>query len=237
MGLPVDTLADLAYRFALGGVDLIKDDHGLTDQSFGRFEARVTQVSKAVRRANDSTGGRCCYLPNVTAPADEIMDRVRLAKACGAGGLLIAPGLVGLDTQRRIADDDTIALPVFSHPAFQGSLTVNDDAGITPGVLFATLNRLAGADATIFPNFGGRFSFSKEACRDLFEKASGPMDHVRPIFPVPAGGMSLDRIPEMRRFYAENIILLIGGDLRRHGATIEESARRFVSAVSGDDLK
>jgi ribulose-bisphosphate carboxylase large chain len=31
MGLSAKALADLAYGFALGGIDLIKDDHGLTD--------------------------------------------------------------------------------------------------------------------------------------------------------------------------------------------------------------
>jgi hypothetical protein len=32
MGLSADELADLAYRFALGGIDIIKDDHGLANQ-------------------------------------------------------------------------------------------------------------------------------------------------------------------------------------------------------------
>ena len=231
MGLSIDAFAELASQFARGGVDIIKDDHGLADQSFGRFEARVKAVCEAVRRVNDAGGRQCCYLPNITAPADEVLGRALFAKAFGAGGLLIAPGLVGLDTQRRIADDDRIALPIFSHPAFLGAYTVHSDAGISPGVLFGTLNRLAGADATIFPNFGGRFSFSPEACRDLSNRAAAPMAHIRPIFPVPAGGMRLDRVEEMRAFYGDDIVLLIGGDLRRHGRTVEASTRRFVSAV------
>jgi ribulose-bisphosphate carboxylase large chain len=232
MGLSIASLAEFAYQFAMGGVDIIKDDHGLADQPFGRFEERVSRVAAAVEQANEATGGRCLYLPNITAPADEVVGRAKRAKERGAGGLLIAPGLVGLDTQRSIADDDDIALPLFSHPAFQGSFVVHSDAGITPGVLFATLNRLAGADAVIFPNFGGRFSFSKESCRDLALKARESVSqHIRPLFPAPAGGMSLDRIPEMRRFYGDDIVLLIGGDLRRHGESMVESARCFREAL------
>jgi ribulose-bisphosphate carboxylase large chain len=35
-GLPPTKLADLARRFALGGIDYIKDDHGLADPASGR---------------------------------------------------------------------------------------------------------------------------------------------------------------------------------------------------------
>ena len=39
MGLSAVDLADLAYQLALGGVDIIKEDHGLTDQPFAPFAA------------------------------------------------------------------------------------------------------------------------------------------------------------------------------------------------------
>jgi ribulose-bisphosphate carboxylase large chain len=34
MGLSPSDLADMTYKFAAGGIDIIKDDHGLADQSF-----------------------------------------------------------------------------------------------------------------------------------------------------------------------------------------------------------
>ena len=36
-GLPPAKLADLARRFADGGIDYIKDDHGLADQAYSPF--------------------------------------------------------------------------------------------------------------------------------------------------------------------------------------------------------
>ncbi|MCY2924911.1 MAG: RuBisCO large subunit C-terminal-like domain-containing protein, partial [Planctomycetota bacterium] len=66
MGLSAADLAELAYRFALGGLDMIKDDHGLADQSFSPFEERITLCAAAVARANKETGGHCDYYPNVT---------------------------------------------------------------------------------------------------------------------------------------------------------------------------
>ena len=53
-GLPPAGLADLAHRFAAGGIDYVKDDHGLADQTYSPFAARVEAVAAAVRRA----GGR-----------------------------------------------------------------------------------------------------------------------------------------------------------------------------------
>ena len=69
MGLSARELARLAYQFALGGIDIIKDDHGLSDQKFAPFAERVKLCSEAVHKANQETGRRTIYVPNVTAPA------------------------------------------------------------------------------------------------------------------------------------------------------------------------
>ena len=86
MGLAPADLAELAYRFALGGIDLIKDDHGLTNQTFCPFEERLARCTEAVAKANRETGGRSIYLPNVTAAPEEMRRRARLANQAGAGG-------------------------------------------------------------------------------------------------------------------------------------------------------
>jgi ribulose-bisphosphate carboxylase large chain len=57
------------------------------------------------------------------------------------------------------------------------------------------------------------------------------MGPVAPIFPVPAGGMGLERVPELCRFYGRDAILLVGGDLHRHGPDLAENCRGFVRLV------
>lgn len=231
MGYSVDELGRLAYQFALGGIDIIKDDHGLADQRSAPFHERVQCCVEAVERANRETGYKCVYAPNITAPDDEIVDRAMFAKQHGAGGLLIAPGLTGLDTMRRLADDDRIALPIMSHPSFQGSFVTNQDGGISHYALFGQIARLAGADASIFPNYGGRFSFSREECLDIALGTCAPMGHIKPIFPTPGGGMSLARVPEMLETYGRQVIFLIGGDLYRHGSDLVASCHHFRQLV------
>lgn len=227
MGLSADTLAEIAYRFALGGMDLIKDDHGLANQSFAPFRERVAKCAAAVARANRETGGNCLYLPNVTGPADQVIANARFAKEAGAGGLLVSPGLAGFDVMRQLADDDSLALPIMAHPAFLGSYVTSPDNGISHYVLFGQIARLAGADATVFPNYGGRFGFTREECRSVAEGAAVPMGHLKPIFPAPGGGMNLARIPDMLETYGRDVIFLIGGALHQRGPDLTANARHF----------
>ena len=230
MGLSSQELADLARQFVLGGMDMIKDDHSLTDQSCSPFEERVNLCAEAINKASKETGLPSIYIANITAPNKEVARRGRFAKAAGAGGIMVAPGIVGMDLMRELADDDSIGLPILAHPALQGSF-VTGQGGISHGVIFGQLARLAGADATIFPNFGGRFSFSREECTDIAEKTSLPMGHVKAIFPAPGGGMSLARVPEMLETYGRDLIFLIGGGLFKHGPDLIESCRFFRKMV------
>jgi ribulose-bisphosphate carboxylase large chain len=232
MGFSSNDLAQLAYQFALGGIDIIKDDHGLVDQPFSPFEERLELVTAAVNRANRETGNACIYVPNVTSPASRIVERARMVKSMGAGGLLIAPGLVGFDTMRDLAENDEIGLPVICHPAFLGGFVTSMDSGISHQVLFGQLVRLAGADATIYPNYGGRFTFTRETCAGIADTTATSMNHIKPIFPAPGGGMSLERIPDMRELYGDDVIFLIGGDLQKRGQDIVENCRRFRQLVS-----
>src|SRR5512143_1333908 len=95
MGLPPAALAELARQFALGGIDIIKDDHGLADQPFAPFRERVERCAEAVSRANRLTGYRCLYMANITG--EQALERALFARQAGAGALLVAPGLMGFD--------------------------------------------------------------------------------------------------------------------------------------------
>jgi len=231
VGLSSEGLAFLAYQFALGGIDIIKDDHGLTNQPFAPFEERVALCAKAVEKANRETGYKSIYVPNVTAPLKELYKRVTFAKEAGAGAILVAPGLTGFDTMKDLADDDRFSLPVINHPAFQGSFLLSQN-GFSHYALFGQIARLAGADATIYPNFGGRFSFSKGACKEILLGCSVPMGHIKAIFPCPGGGMTFENIPDMTGFYGSDVIYLIGGGLFRHSNNLVENARYFRKCVT-----
>lgn len=231
MGLSARALAELAYRFALGGIDLIKDDHGLADQRFAPFEERVRRCADAVRRANRETGGACLYVPNVTAEAEQTLRRARTARRAGAGAVLVSAALTGFATMREVARDDRVGLPVFFHPAFAGSFTASPTSGLSHAALYGQLARLFGADASIFPNFGGRFAFTRAECRSIAEGCRLPMGPVKACLPAPGGGMSFQTVPRMVAFYGADTIFLIGGGLFRYSPDITQGCRDLRAAV------
>ena len=51
------------------------------------------------------------------------------------------------------------------------------------------------------------------------------------MFSCPAGGMQLDRIPDMIENYGRDIILLIGGGLFSYSDDLAANCRRFAETV------
>lgn len=229
MGMSPRELAGFGAILATAGFDMIKDDHGLSDQPWAPWRERVQVIGAAITEAADKAGTRSVYMPSLNVAADKLLDAAHFAKQHGAGALLVLPGLTGLDSMRMLADDDSLGLPIMSHPSFLGAHVVNAAQGLDHGILFGTLMRLAGADISIFPNHGGRFSFSPAECADIKDRCQAPLGSLAPIFPSPGGGMTLERIPEMVDFYGVDVALLIGGAL--HRGDLATNAQAMVNAV------
>ena len=240
MGSSVADLAKMAYSFAKGGIDIIKDDHGLADQPWAPYDERIRACTAAVARANAETGRRCIYAPCVNAPAHLVIPRAHAARDAGAGAVLMIPGITGLDTMRDLAADETFGLPIICHPAMLGAMLGGGSkkrvGGFSHEVLLGVLPRLAGADATIFPSFGGRFGFTLEECLSLQNGASRPMGSFPPIFPSPGGGMTLERVAAMNEAYGSDLMLLIGGSLMGHSPDLAANAKHFMKIAGRTDI-
>ncbi len=231
MGLSIDQLADMAYKCALGGLDIVKDDHGITNLPFSSFEERVPRIAEAVAKANRQTGLNCLYAANITGPAAQILDRALFAKNAGASALLIAPALTGFDAMREIAEDDRIALPLMSHPTVTGNFVHNPEGGFSYYAYYGQLHRLAGADSPIFVNYGGRFPTTMDDCRGVIAGCSVPMGQIKATMPCAGGGMKFERVTELLEMYGDNAIFLVGGGLHASGPDLVENVRQFVSLV------
>jgi ribulose-bisphosphate carboxylase large chain len=223
-GLPPEKLAALAEKFARGGVDYIKDDHGLADQAYSPFAARVAAIAPALRAVERATGRAARYVPSLSGDLDGMRRQVAVARAFGVDTLMVAPMIFGLANFHRLVRDNA-DLAFFAHPAMAGA------ARIDPAFLFGKLFRLLGADAVVFPNHGGRFGYSPETCRRIAGAALANWEGMRPSVPTPAGGMSLERVPEMLDFYGKDTMLLIGGALLAERERLVEAAAAFVAAV------
>jgi len=231
MGMSPEELADMTYKFASGGIDIIKDDHGLSNQSFCPYEERVKRCVEAIERANAETGGRSIYVPNVTASSEEVYQRAEFAARNGAGGIMICPAVTGFSAMQHLSIDDKINLPIMSHPTFSGSNLISDRHGFSYYCLMGQMQRLAGADASIHASYLGRFAFTKNQCRQVNAGCSDPLGQLKPIFPTPGGGMSIDTTSQLHDFYGIDVIFLVGGGLHERSPDLVENARYFLRMV------
>jgi len=220
-GVPPARLAQLAAQFARGGIDFIKDDHGLADQAYSPFDERIGAVAQAIA----ATGHPTRYVPSLSGDLGTMHHQVGTARAAGIDTVMIAPMLAGWSNiQTLVRHNPDIAF--FAHPTMGGA------ARIVPELLIGKLFRLLGADAVVFPNHGGRFGYTAETCGRLADQARREWDGIRPSVPVPAGGMTLQRVPEMLDFYGPDAMLLIGGSLLAARERLTEETAAFTRAVA-----
>ncbi|MET0162208.1 MAG: RuBisCO large subunit C-terminal-like domain-containing protein [Microbacteriaceae bacterium] len=229
VGMSSGQIAELAFQIAAGGLHIVKEDQGLANQPWAPFLERVPRIVEAVRRANDETGGRSVYLPVVNGPAAGFDEQVRFAREQGADGVMVLPGVAGFGSLARAAELFPGGM-ILSHPSFLGGFTASATHGIAPDVLFGTLLRLAGADASIFPGWGGRFSLTKEQCLEIADAARRPLGGLAPILPTPGGGMSIERAPELLEAFGPDTVFLIGAGLQR-GGDPRKASERLVAAT------
>lgn len=281
MGTDTALLAERVFSFALGGIDIIKDDHGLVNQTASPFVDRVTACVQAVQRAAQQTGKRTLYYPNITGDSRYLFDRYRMAADLGADGVLLSPMLTGLSAMHELAHSD-ISLPIMAHPAFSGSMLAHPVAktvdaapkppksgffsrskatdnepdavtftpvesryatmqsaghGFAPDLFYGGLWRALGADVVIYPNAGGRFSFSAELCQAINEQARNSQVAWPASFPAPAGGLKRDTMGYWLGQYGHDTVFLMGGDLYADSAGIQQATRAFVQTLHEVDLK
>lgn len=216
-GLSPARLAVIAERFARGGIDFIKDDHGLADQAYSPFAERVAAIAKAV--------GQTHYVPSLSGNLDRLRHQIDVTRTHGIDTVLIAPIIVGWTTFRTLVREHS-DIAFLAHPTMGGA------ARIAPELLIGKLFRMLGADAVIFPNHGGRFGYTPETCRCLAEQARALWPGMRPSMPVPAGGMTVERVHEMLDFYGPDAMLLIGGSLLAARERLTDATAEFTRAVA-----
>ncbi|MFQ6047563.1 MAG: RuBisCO large subunit C-terminal-like domain-containing protein, partial [Gemmatimonadales bacterium] len=114
VGLSSSELAELCARFAEAGVDIVKDDHSLSDQEWAPFDERVARCQEAVVKANARTGSRTRYFPNLLGAPDAILARLETARAAGCQGVVVAPLAVGIGMVQEITR--RAGMTVLAHP-------------------------------------------------------------------------------------------------------------------------
>lgn len=229
MGKSPEEFSHFSYKLALGGIDIIKDDHGLINHAFCHFKERVKLCQQAINKAKSKTGKNVLYFPNITDCYENMIENIKWAKEMNVGGILVIPMIVGLDYIRYLVDND-LGLPIMTHPAFMGSL-FNANHGISHRVMLGDITRMVGADLVIYPNFGGRFPFTKKICHDINYALKKKIFNFKQSFSVPAGGIDIKNISKLKKFYGNDVVFLIGSDLYAYSNNLTENVKYFLGKL------
>ena len=220
-GLPPAKLAELARKFADGGIDYIKDDHGLADQAYSPFKDRVAAIAAALR----GTGAH--YVPSITGDLDAMRAQVarrarrrhrhRDGRADGRRRVELPPA-----GRRQSRTWRSSRIPRSRAPRASRRRSIS-----------AGCSACSAPTPSSSPTMAGASAIRRRPAGRSPRRRSTPRDGLRPCVPVPAGGMSRERVAEMLEFYGTDIMLLIGGGLLEARERLTEATAAFVAEVHG----
>ena len=236
LGRSARELAELAAQFVEGEVDLIKDDQSLLDQRWSPFEERVSRCAEAIDDMSRRRGRPCLYFAHVSGAFEPMRKRAVRAKALGATGLLIAPGLTGFDALRSLGSDDGLSLPVMSHPAFLGASVGSERGGLAPGVLYGLLPRLAGADLTIYPAFGSGYPMSQQDCCSVAQRCRESWGSLKSTMPAVGGRIGPERLSELKTVLGSDVACIVGSRIQQDSEGVPAALRAFHRAMREWDM-
>ena len=209
---PVQTAA-VAKKAAEGGLDLIKDDETLTNQSFCPILERIEAVMDALHTVEDKTGTKTLYAVNVTTNAAEIVERAEQVIERGANMVMVDVLTAGFDAVQTLRDN--INVPIHVHRTMHGAMTRNPRHGISMLVI-SKLVRLAGGTNLHTGSYKGKMSLGSvenDACRDALRE---PWFGHKPVFPVASGGLHPGNIAPNLEGYGMDCIVQAGGGVHGH---------------------
>ena len=226
---PKDT-AQVAYEAALGGLDLIKDDETLTNQTFCPLFDRLEAVMDALDRAKDETGKQVLYAVNVTTGGDRIVELAHSAVKAGANMLMVDVLTAGFSAIQALAESPGINVPIHVHRTMHGALTRNPHHGIAMRPI-AKLVRSAGGDQLHTGSVSGKMgSKAGEVIADNME-ITKPLSYLKPVFPVSSGGLHPGKVAAEIAKLGTDIVLQAGGGIHGHPQGTTAGTRAMLQAA------
>nr|VDD89090.1 RuBisCO long chain, Form III-b [uncultured archaeon] len=252
VGLSAAEHAKVAYDAWVGGLDLVKDDENLTSQPFNTFQARMRETFKAVRTAEQITGQKKTYVPNVTAETGEMIKRAKLVKKLGGTTVMVdilTAGWSGIESLRQA----NLGLVIHGHRAGHAALTRDPTHGISMLAL-AKLSRAAGIDQLHVGTAGvGKMNGAADEVQRIQQAISSRTQKgnaiylkqdwgtMKPTLAIASGGLHPGQVDRLIDRMGTNIVAQFGGGCHGHPCGTVAGAKAIRQAVdarmSGVPLK
>ena len=230
VGLSTDQHAQVGYEAWLGGLDLLKDDENLTDQSFNPFEDRLTESLAKRDEAEEETGETKSYLLNVTAPTQQMLDRVDLAAEHGCEFVMVDIVTTGWAALQRVRErTEKHGQAIHAHRAMHAAFDRVPTHGVSMRVI-AQIARLCGVDH-IHTGTAGLGKLENEDTSGINDWLRTDLHGMNDVLPVASGGLHPGLVPELCDRLGTDLAIQIGGGIHGHPDGTRAGARAMRDAV------
>jgi len=225
VGLNEKEHAMVAYNSWIGGCDIVKDDENLCSQTFNNFYKRIPLTLKALRKAEKETGEKKVYLANCTAPADEMVKRIKFVEKSGGNYIMLdilTLGWSALQYARKITK-----LPIHAHRAGHAMFDRSPNHGMKMEVI-AQFARMVGVDTLHIGTAYGKMIGGKDevlhiekemeqtGTKETHKNLSQKWGHIKPVFAVASGGVHPGITDKIMKFMGKDVVIQAGGGIHGH---------------------
>jgi 2,3-diketo-5-methylthiopentyl-1-phosphate enolase len=234
IGISPKVGAELFYRAALGGVDVVKDDEVLANTSYSSIVDRVKAFMQREKQAFEETGEHTLYAVNITDRVEKMRDHAQRVIEAGGNCLMLNFLPAGISTLSMLAEDSSIHLPILAHLDLSGAFFGAPNSGISSPLILGKIPRLSGADMIIYPSPYGKFLFLRESYLRVAHLLRSPFYNIKPVFPAPSGGVHAGNLAPLVRELGIDCMVGVGGGIHGHrmgGTAGARSVRQAIDAI------
>ena len=215
LGLDEKQHAKVAYEAWLGGVDIVKDDENLTSMDFNNFYRRVRLTLELKRKAEEQTGERKIYLPNVTARPEEMLRRAQFVREEGGKAVMIDILTAGLALVQELRNYD-LDIILHGHRAMHAALTRDPKWGVSM-LFIAKLARLSGIDELHIGTVIGKMEGGQDEVLYMHRFLKDPWYGLKPVLHVASGGLHPGHVEALLNILDDyDVIINMGGGIHGH---------------------
>lgn len=230
LGLNSEKHAHVAYESWVGGCDIVKDDENLTNQDFNPFRERILKTLGMRDKAEEETGEKKIYMPNISAETEEMLERAEFVKENGGRYVMVDIVTVGFSALQTLRKEN-LGMVIHAHRAMHAAFTRNKKHGISMLVL-AKLSRLIGVDQLHIGTAVGKMEGPREEVVEIKNAIVGDWYGLKNTFPVSSGGLHPGMIPALVEIMGEDVIIQAGGGVHGHSNGTKAGAMAMRQALN-----
>ncbi|MCI0697292.1 RuBisCO large subunit C-terminal-like domain-containing protein [candidate division KSB1 bacterium] len=239
VGVDLETYKKKASAALMGGCDIIRDSHQLTDLPNNRFEERVKAVLALTQEAVKKSELPKLYFPNVTGPGDVVLKRTRFVINSGGNGVAIDFQTSGFGVLQMLRNEFP-GLIIYADRTSHGAVARNKKHGIAMTTI-GKLARLAGADLVEIGSITGDMIETQAQVVALHtnllaenfttqnpQRFNQNWFGLKKCMPVLSGGLTSEDIRELRYTFGHQMVLQFGRSLTGRDNITPEYIQRFL---------